>query len=262
MWRFLKNAFAMISTFFGLPYVNSLECISMNNQECKARPKIINVNNNEPVFYPCSIIVNKCGGSCSNINDPYAKLCVPDIIKNMNVKVFNLMSRINETRQIIWHETCKCVCRLTSAVCNSRQIWNKDKCRCECKEDLINKLVCDRGYIWNPSSCACECDKLCDIGQYLDYKSCVCRKSLVDKLVEECINAIDGDTIYNETLTVTSSNDCASCTSYIVLFAVFLLINTIISGAFIYFHRYKNKQLDLKKDVPDVNYSKAETLIY
>ena len=71
MWRFFKNAFAMI-TFFSLPYVNSLEC--------KARPKIINVNNNEPVFYPYIIKVNQCSRSCSNINDPYAKLCVPDII--------------------------------------------------------------------------------------------------------------------------------------------------------------------------------------
>ena len=97
------------------------------------------------------------------------------------------MSRINETRQIIWYETGKCVCRLTSAVCNSSQIWNEDKCGCECKEDLINKMVCDKGYIWNPSNYACECDKLCyiGIGQYLDYKNCVCRKSLNDKLVED-----------------------------------------------------------------------------
>ena len=64
------------------------------------------------------------------------------------------MSRINETRQIIRHETCKCICRLTSAVCNSRQLWNKDKCRCKCKEDLANKMTCDKGYIWNPSNCA------------------------------------------------------------------------------------------------------------
>ena len=66
--------------------------------------------------------------------------------------------------------------------------------------------MCDKGYIWNPSNCACECDKSCGIGQYLDCKSCVCRNSLVDKLVEECTNVIDGDTIYNKTLTVTSSN--------------------------------------------------------
>ena len=105
----LKKAFAVIATFFNLSYVHSLECISMNNQECKSRHKIIDLNNNETVFYPYSIKVNKCIGSCSNINDPYAKLCVPNIIKNINVKVFNLMSRINETIQTIWHETCKCI---------------------------------------------------------------------------------------------------------------------------------------------------------
>ena len=199
------------------------------------------------MFYPYSINVNKCSGSCSNINYPYPKLCVPDIIKSINVKVFNLMSRINETRQIIWHKTCKCICRLTSAVCNSRKIWKKEKRRCECKEDLVNKLVCDKGCIWNPSNCACECDKSCGKGQYLDYKSCVCKNSLVDKLIEECTNVFDGDTIYNKTLTVTSSNDCSSCTPCIVLFTVFLSISVIISGKFVYFHWYKNKQLDLRK---------------
>ena len=81
----------------------------MNNQECKARPKIINVYNNEPVFYPDSIKLSKCSESCSNINDPYAKFCVPDIIKNINVKVFNIMSQISETGQVICHETCKCI---------------------------------------------------------------------------------------------------------------------------------------------------------
>ena len=177
----------LVINLFNTIKVNSLECMSMINQKCMSRPKIIDINANEPVFYPYSIKVNKCSGSCNNINDPYAKLCVPDIIKNINVKVFNLMSRINETRQIIRHETCKCVCRLTSAVCNSMQIWTEDKYRCECKEDLINNMECDKGYIWNPGTCACECDKLCDIGQYLDYKTCICRKSLVDKLVEECI---------------------------------------------------------------------------
>ena len=101
MWRFIKNTFAVVTTFFNLSYVNSLECTSLNNQEFKARLKIIDVNNNKPVFYLYSIKVNKCSGSCSNINDPYAKLCVPDIIKNINVKAFNLMSRINGTRQII-----------------------------------------------------------------------------------------------------------------------------------------------------------------
>ena len=55
----------------------------MNNQECKIRPKIINYNSNEPSFYPYSIEINKCSGSCNNINDPYAKLCVPDVVKKL-----------------------------------------------------------------------------------------------------------------------------------------------------------------------------------
>ena len=196
-----------------------------------SRPKIIDANNNEPVFYLYSIKVNKCSGSCNTINDPFAKFCVPGLVKNINGKVFNLIARINETRQMVWHETCKCICRLTSAICNSKQIWNEDKCRCECKEDLINKSVCDKGYIWNPSNCACKCDKLCDIGQYLDYKNCVCRKGLLDKLVEECINVIDGDTMYNETLGI-DPNDYPSRTPYIVLLSVFLSISVIVGSTF------------------------------
>ena len=109
-------------------------------------------------------------------------------------------------------------------------------------------MVCDKGYIWNRSNCACECDISCGLGQYLDYKSCVCRNSLVDKLIEECSSVIDGDTIYNKTLTVTSSNDFASCTQYVVLFAVFLSMSVIICGAFVYFHWYgKNVQLNSEK---------------
>ena len=210
MFEFIKKAFAVIMTFFNLSYVNSLECVSMNNQECKARTKIIDVNSNEPVFYPYSIKVNKCSGSCNNINDLYAKLCIPDIIKNINVKVFNLMQRINETKHIIRHESCKCVRKLTATVCNNKQRWNEGKCRCEYKEDLIDKRICDKGFIWNTSNCKCECDKSCGIGKYLDYKSCVCRSSIVDKLVEECTNVIDSNNIYNETLETISSDDFAS----------------------------------------------------
>ena len=90
---FNKKCFFTAITFFSYNVlnVNSLECVSMNIQECKTRAKIININNNEPVFYPFSIKVNKCSGSCNKINDPYAKLCVPDTIKNINVKVFFLM---------------------------------------------------------------------------------------------------------------------------------------------------------------------------
>ena len=72
----------------------------MNNQKCKIRTEIINLNTNEPMFYLYSIEINRCKGSCNTINNPYSKICVPHQIKNTNVKVFNLMSRTNETRHI------------------------------------------------------------------------------------------------------------------------------------------------------------------
>ena len=103
-------------------------------------------------------------------------MCVPDVVKNINVKVSNLMSFSNQTRHIEWHETCKCKCRLDPGVCNNKQRWNKDKCRCECRGELSGKERCDKGFIWNPSDCNCEYDKSCDIREYLDCKDCECRR--------------------------------------------------------------------------------------
>ena len=147
MFVFIKKIFYIGSLFLSsLRRTTSLNCISMKNQESKVRPEIINVNSNEPMFYPFSIKASKCSGNCHNINDPYAKICVHNVIKDLNVKVFNLMSRINETRHIKWHETCKCKCRLDASVCNNKQRWSNDKCQCEYKE-LIDKGICNKGYI-------------------------------------------------------------------------------------------------------------------
>ena len=148
----------------------------MKNQECKVRPEIININSNNPMLYPFSVKINKCSGNCNNINEPYTRICVSDTIKNLNVKVSNLMALTSETRSIEWHESCKCICRLNEIICNNKQRWNKDKCRCECKE-LTDKGVCDKGFIFNPSNCECECDKSCNIGQYLDYSDCKCKEN-------------------------------------------------------------------------------------
>ena len=72
MFGFIKKVFFTVMTFFSFNVlnVNSIECVSMNNQECKIRSEIINVNTNEPMFYPYSIKINKCKGSCNIIIDP------------------------------------------------------------------------------------------------------------------------------------------------------------------------------------------------
>ena len=98
MLKFIKQIFISAMFFDNLSSVNTLECIFMNNQECKVIPEIVYINIIEPLFYPCSIKACKFDGSCNNINVPYAKLCVPNNVKNLNIKVFNLIARTNETR--------------------------------------------------------------------------------------------------------------------------------------------------------------------
>ena len=76
MFGFIKKVFFTAMSFFSFHVlsVNSLECISMKNQECKVREEVINVNSNNPVFYTFSVKVNKCSGNCNNVSDPYARL--------------------------------------------------------------------------------------------------------------------------------------------------------------------------------------------
>ena len=100
MFRFVKQIFVSTIMIFGsLSSVNSLECVSLKNQECKIRPEIVDVSSNIPIFYPFSIKTNKCSGNRNNINDSYARICVPDTVKNLTVKVFNLMPRTRQRNE-------------------------------------------------------------------------------------------------------------------------------------------------------------------
>ena len=145
------------------------------------------------------------------------------------------MSKTN----IEWHKTCKCICRFDKIICNSKQRWNEDKCRCECKE-LINKGVCDKGYVWNPSNRKSESDKSCNIGEYIDYSSCKCRKKLIDPLVEECTENIDETKLVKVTVENKNKDRCRSYVVYMVLFWIFFVIscrNIICIVYYEYFNR-------------------------
>ena len=100
LWFIKKCFFTGLAFLPILTSVKSLICISMNNQDCKVRPQIVSVNSDDPVFFPFIIKTSKYSGSCNNINNPHAKLYVPDIAKSLNARAFNLMSRTNETRHI------------------------------------------------------------------------------------------------------------------------------------------------------------------
>ena len=71
----------------------------------------------------------------------WQKLCVPNVVKRVNMKVYYILMRLNETRNVLLHESCKCVGRLNSSVCNSKQIWNSDTCKGDCNEDFVGIMT-------------------------------------------------------------------------------------------------------------------------
>ena len=121
MFSSVKKVFPLGLTVLSNSITGALNCISLKNQKCKVRPEIVDASSNNPIFYPFSVKINRCSGNCNSINGPYGRICVSDVVKNLNVKVFNLMSRTNETRSIKSHETCKCICRLNRIICNNKQ---------------------------------------------------------------------------------------------------------------------------------------------
>ena len=231
---------------FNVLKINALECVSVINQKCMPRPKILDVNEGvgEALFYPYNVLVNKCSGSCNTLNDPMTKLCVPNVVKRVNMKVYNFLMRLNETRNVLWHESCKCVCRLNSSVCNSKQIWNSDTCKCDFNEDFAGIMNCDKGYMWNPSTCECECEMWCKPDQYLDYKNCVCKKKLIGKLIAECTIVIN-ETMINNNKNI--SNDDTITNIFIRLFSVVMFIGIICFCVFAYFKWVKGKKLFKKQ---------------
>ena len=230
-----------ISLFNALK-VNALECLSVINRECKPRPKILDVNEgiDEALFYPYNVLVNKCSGSCNGIDDPMSRICVPNIIKNANIKVCDFLMRLNETRNVLWHKSCKCVCLLNSPVCNSKQIWNSDTCKYDCNEDFTGIINCTKGYMWNPSTCACECDMWCKPGQYSDHKSCVCKNKLIGRVIGECTSIINETMMNNED---NRDNDNTVWNVFIGLFSVVIFIGIVCFCVLIYFKCIKNKKL-------------------
>ena len=125
----------------------------LNYQECAVRKVIVD---NDYMTFPYKIKVDKCIGSCNDKNNPYFKVCLPDSVKNIGVKSFDLISQKTVFKNISFHQSCKCGCLLDKKVCDNLQKWNKKKCRCEC----LKIKDCDVGYSWNVNNCRCEMKKL------------------------------------------------------------------------------------------------------
>ena len=226
---------SLLISLFSIIKTKALECVSVVNHKCMPRPKILDVNEGigEALFYPYNVLVNKFSGSCNTLDNPMSKICVLNVIKGINMQVYNFLMRLNETRNVLWHESCKCVCKLNSSVCNNKQIWNSDTCRCDCNEDFAGIINCAKGYMWNPSTCECQCDKWCKQGQYLDHKNCVCKNKLIARVIEEYTSFIN-ETMINNKDNITNNN------TYLILFIVFLIGFIVFLIGFIYYCQRSN----------------------
>ena len=96
---------SLLISLFGIIKTKALECVSVVDQKCMPRPTMLDVNEGvgEALFYPYNVLVNKCSGSCDTLDNPMAILCVPNIIKRINMKVYNFLMRLNETLNVLWH---------------------------------------------------------------------------------------------------------------------------------------------------------------
>ena len=219
-------------SLFSIIKTRALECVSVVNQKCMPRPKILDVNEGvgETLFYPYNVLVNKCSGSCNTLDNHMSKICVPNVIERVNMQVYNFLMRLNEIRNVLWHESYKCICKLNSSICNNKQIWNGDTCRYDCNEDFTGIISCDKGYMWNPSTCECQCDMWC--------KNCICKTKLIGRVIEECTSVIN-ETMINNKDNITNDN------TYLILFIVFLIgfITFLIGFIYYYCRNNANKKI-------------------
>ena len=90
---------------------------SLNKEPCLIRPTIIDSNPIELNYYSFMISLDKCNGSCNVVGDLSTTMCVPSEIKDLNVKVFNVLTRINEAKTLIKYISCDCKWKFDSTIC-------------------------------------------------------------------------------------------------------------------------------------------------
>ena len=148
MFRFIKKVLILVL----VSHANFLKCISLKSQECKVRNVTVD---NKCIAFLYKFKVNRCVGSCNDINNPHPKVSNPDVTKNVAAKMFDQMTLTNTAKQVEFHVSCKCVCKINSSVSSEKQKLSKGKCRCEC---LINKK-CQNDFVWNYGNRECEYKK-------------------------------------------------------------------------------------------------------
>ena len=126
-----------------------------SNQKWEIHPTL-NLHPNEYSWkfhsYPFSVKLNKCVGSCNTLNDLSSRVCIPNKKEDLNLRLFSMITGINESKTSAKHLSCEFKCKFDGTICNSNRLWNNNKCWYECKQ--IH--VCEKNYVWNPATCNCD----------------------------------------------------------------------------------------------------------
>ena len=217
MFNLIKKVIILIMSTISV----SSYFLLLKNQECKVRKAIVDI---DYVTFPYKIGVDRCIGNCNDEDNPYFKVCLPDSIKYISVKSFDLLSKKNILKNISFHQSCKCGCLLDEKVCKNLQKWNGDKCRCEC----LKIKDCDIGYSWNVNNCRCEMKKLA---------------ALIT--TEECdVETDEIKSVFIKNKTITLIKKVKDCKSFIGVSILFLCVSIILIGIMIYFYlKSKNNVL-------------------
>ena len=135
---YILNIFSLLLLFFYNIYCGSalwltnkfhfLTCVIW----CAIQPPLINLNCNkypqEWHYYPPAVKLDRCVGSCDTMNDLPNKVCVPNKAEDLNLRVFNMITGVNESKTFTKHISCKYKCRFDGRKCNLKQWWNNNKC--------------------------------------------------------------------------------------------------------------------------------------
>ena len=119
------------------------------------QPTVIYLHPNEysqELHYLFVVKLGRCVGISNNFNDLSDKVCFPNKTEDLNLSVFNMITRINESKVLAKHLSCKSKCKFDGRKCSSEQLWSNENCRCECKK----RHACEKDYILNPVACSCK----------------------------------------------------------------------------------------------------------
>ena len=97
------------------------KCVSLNNEQCMTKPALTDLNTVKFNYYLLMISLDKCNRSCNNVDDLFPKICILSKRKGVNVKIFNMITRLNEAKAVVKHLSCDFKCKFDSTVCNTNQ---------------------------------------------------------------------------------------------------------------------------------------------